>query len=172
MVQPISGLTPPEVEEVTVMTVFPSMGATPFGRFIGRLCGVQWGIGKFFTLGKLFALLLIPVALIYFFWRLSPWACRRYRLTNRRLIVHRWLGSQELRSIPLDGFDQIDVEVLPGQEWFPCGNLIFRKGPILVFELEGVREPDVVQHAILKAARSYQAVQKVRQQQKAAPAAV
>ncbi len=171
MVQPISGLTPPEVEEVTVMTVFPSMGAAPLGRLIGRLCGIRWGIGKFFTLGKLFALLLIPVALVYFFWRLSPWACRRYRLTNRRLIVHRWLSRQELRSIRLDGFDQIDIEVLPGQEWFPCGNLIFRQGPVLVFELPGVREPDVVQQAILKTARSYQAVQQVRRGQ-AEPAAV
>ncbi len=171
MTQPISGLTPPEVAEVTVMTVFPSMGATPFGRLIGRLCGLQIGLGKFFTLGKLFALLLIPVALVYFFWRLSPWACRRYRITNRRVVVHRWLTSQEVASIGLDGFDAIDVEVLPGQEWFPCGNLIFRRGPVLVFELEGVREPEVFRQACLKAARGYQAVQQVRQQQAPAQAA-
>ena len=83
--QPIAGVTPPEKREVTVMTVFPTLGAYPAGRLIGRLCRIRVGFG-FFTLGKLFALLLIPFAIGLYAFSLLPGVITRYRLTNRRVV--------------------------------------------------------------------------------------
>ena len=154
MKQPISGVTAPETQEVTVMTVFPTLGATPTGRLIGRLCGARSGSG-FFTLGKLFALLLIPVAIGLFIFMLLPGVIRRYRLTNRRVVVQKGLSSIDERWVDLDRFDAIDVEVLPGQEWYPAGDLVFRRGPIETFRLQGVSRPETFRHTCLATRRGY-----------------
>ena len=60
-------------------------------------------------------------------WRLMPGACRRYTLTNRRLIIQRGLTATEGPSIGLDEFDSIEVAILPGQDWLHAGELIFQR---------------------------------------------
>ena len=152
--QPIAGVTPPETREVTVMTVYPTLAATAPGRLMGRLCRVQVGYG-FFTLGKLFALLLIPFAIGLFAMMLAPGVMRRYKLTNRRVILQKgWKGVDE-RWVDFDRFDAIDVEVLPGQEWYPAGELIFRRGNVETFRLSGVSRPETFRHTCLAARRGY-----------------
>lgn len=154
MKQPIAGVTPPETREVTVMTVFPTLAATAPGRLMGRLCSIQTGVG-IFTLGKLFALLLIAPAMGLFFAMLAPFAMRRYKLTNRRVIVQKgWSGVDE-RWVDHDRFDSIDVEVLPGQEWFPAGELIFRRGAVETFRLKGVSRPETFRRTCLAARRAF-----------------
>lgn len=152
--QPIAGVTPPERAEVTVMTVFPTLGAYAPGRFMGQLCGIRVGFG-FFTLGKVMALLLIPFAIGLFAFSLLPGVLTRYRLTNRRVIVEIGLRAREQRWVDFDRFDSIDVEVLPGQEWYPAGELIFRNGSVETFRLSGVSRPDTFRHTILSARRGY-----------------
>lgn len=154
MKQPIAGVAPAETLEVTIMTVFPTLGAWASGRLIGRLCRVQLGVG-FFTLGKLFAVLLIPVALGLFAASLMPGIIRRYRLTNRRMVVQKGLAPVDERWVDFDRFDAIDIEVLPGQEWYPCGELIFRRGPIETFRLAGVSRPETFRRTCLAARRGY-----------------
>ncbi len=158
MSQAISGVAPPELGEVTVMTVWPSIAATGMGRMIGRLSGNRTGVG-FFTLGKLLALMCIPLALPIFFFMLMPGVSRRYRLTNRRLIVHRWLTDSIDKAIDLNQFDSIEVVVRPGQEWYPAGDLIFRRGPVEVFQLSGVPRPDVFRRNCLKTRTAFVSVQ-------------
>ncbi len=152
--QAIAGVTPPDEREVTVMTVFPTMGAYAPGRLMGRLCGIQAGFG-FFTFGKLFALLLIPFAVPLFFATLAPGIITRYRLTNRRVVVQKGLSCQDERWVDFDRFDTIDVEVLPGQEWFPAGDLVFRNGAVETFRLAGVSRPQTFRHTCLAARRGY-----------------
>ncbi len=154
MKQPIAGVAPAETREVTVMTVFPTLGATPAGRMIGQLCGVRAGFG-FFSLGKLLALLLIPVAIGMFAMSLAPGLIRRYRLTNRRVVVERGLRPVDERWVDFDRFDTIDVEVLPGQEWFPAGDLVFRRGAVETFRLAGVSRPETFRRTCLSARRGY-----------------
>jgi hypothetical protein len=149
-----SGAAPAETPEVTVMTVFPTLGSTAAGRMMGRLCGIRAGIG-FFTLGKLFALLLIPVAIPLFAFTLFPGVIRRYKLTNRRVVVQKGLQSIDERWVDFDRFDAIDVEVLGGQEWFPAGDLIFRRGPIETFRLQGVSRPETFRRTCLAARRGF-----------------
>jgi hypothetical protein len=152
--QPIAGVTPAETREVTIMTVFPTLAATAPGRLIGQLCGVRTGIG-FFSLGKLFAVLLIPVAIGLFAFMLLPGVIRRYRLTNRRVLVQKGLSCVDERWVDFDRFETIDVEILPGQEWYPAGDLIFRRGQIETFRLPGVSRPETFRRTCLAARRGY-----------------
>ena len=154
MKQSIAGVAPAETREVTVMTVFPTLGATPAGRMIGRLCRVGSSHG-FFSLGKLFALLLIPVAIPLFVYTLLPFVICRYRLTNRRVVVQKGLRAVDVRWVDFDRFDAIDVEVLPGQEWFPAGDLIFRRGAVETFRLPGVSRPETFRRTCLSTRRGY-----------------
>ncbi|MCD4728242.1 MAG: PH domain-containing protein, partial [Pirellulales bacterium] len=78
MNQPIAGVMPPEVTEVTCKVVWPTIGATRAGRLVGRLAAVRFGVGEFFTLGKLLAVASIPLSLAVFAWQLMPFVCRRY----------------------------------------------------------------------------------------------
>lgn len=139
--------------ETTVMTIWPTIGATAPGRWVGQLAGMRLGWG-FFTLGKLMALATIPVSLTVFCWQLMPGVCRRYVLTNRRLLVKRGLKPVEERAVELDGFDVIDVEILPGQDWLHAGELVFRRDGGEVFRLSGVSRPDVFRQVCLKARRA------------------
>lgn len=152
--QAIAGVTPPEKAEVTVMTVFPTLAAYPAGRFMGRLCGIRAGVG-FFTLGKLMALALIPFAVGLFVFSLLPGVLTRYRLTNRRVIVQTGLRAVDQRWVDFDRFDSIEIEVLPGQEWYPAGELIFRSGKVETFRLSGVSRPETFRHTCLSARRGY-----------------
>ncbi len=115
-----------ETPETTIMTVWPTIGATAPGRWVGRLCEVKLGLG-FFTLGKLLALATIPLSLTVFIWQLLPVVCRRYRLSNRRIIIQKGLKAIEGPAIALDEFDAIDVLLRPGQDWLHAGDLVFRR---------------------------------------------
>ena len=128
MNQPIAGVTPSELAEVTCKVVWPTIGATRAGRLVGRLAAMRLGLGEFFTLGKLLAVATIPLSLAVFGWQLMPCVCRRYTLTNRRIIIRKGLMGVDGRWISLDEFDSIDIEVLPGQEWLHAGDLVFRHG--------------------------------------------
>ena len=185
MQQPVAGVAPAELAEVTVMTVWPSIAATAYGHWWGRRCLNSFGCQLFgvpLTIGRLMALMSIPFVLPLYFWMINPgigvpricscvprwlWIrnpmCRRYRLTNRRVIVEHGLGGGEQRSVALDRFDAIDVEQLPGQAWFPAGDLIFKQGQVETFRLPGVPRPETFRHACLKSQMSFVGVQQARQ---------
>ena len=173
MNQPIAGVSPPSLRETTIMTVWPSMAATAYGRWWGRRFENKWGLTLFgipLTLGRLMALVSIPLVLPLYFHMLIPRlpfvvfgvpnpACRRYRLTNRRVIVEQPFGGGEQQSVSLDRFDTVTVEVQPGQGWYPAGDLVFRNGAVETFRLKGVPHPEPFAQTCLKAQRVYVGVQ-------------
>jgi hypothetical protein len=184
MKQAIPGVAPPELAEVTVMCVWPSISWLAGGRAWGRL--YEWSFGRGWmplglTGGKLIALASIPLVLPAYLlmrvpgggipgtrlWLNNP-LCRHYRLTNRRVVVEHPLGGGELRSVRLDEFDQIDVRVQPGQAWYKAGDLVFRKGTVETFRLEGVPRPDTFRQTCLKAHLAYVGTQQARGRQLAA----
>lgn len=183
MKQAIAGVTSPDADEVTSMTVWPSLAALSGGRFWGRLYNLRAGNGVLplgLTLGKLIAFASIPLILPpYFlmlnpgagvpgtwFWIDNPW-CRRYRLTNRRIIVEHGMGRGVERSVPLDGFDSVEVAVQPGQEWYKAGDLVFRKGTVETFRLSGVPRPETFRQVCLKAHGAYVGVRRAMAHQPA-----
>ena len=176
MTAAIAGLAPAQEREVTIMTVWPSIAATAYGRWWGRRFENTLGLTVFgipLTLGRLMALVSIPFILPIYFHMLVPrlpgvlfgWpnpACRRYRLTNRRVIVEQPFGGGEQQSVSLDRFDTVTLEVLPGQAWFPAGDLIFRQGPVETFRLKGVPHPQPFRHICLEAHLGFVGVEKAR----------
>ena len=140
------------------MTVWPTLGAHPLGRLLGRLYAIDIGPGMF-TLGKLIALLSIPIALPLFFLMVNPLTSRRYTLTNRRVLIQRGSRIRDERWVELGRFDSIEVVVQPGQAWYPAGDLIFRNGAIETFRLEGVSRPETFKRTCIKARMGYVGVQ-------------
>lgn len=168
MKQPIAGLAPPELGEVTITTVWPTIAVTGLGRFLGRRYQSRVGVGNIFTLGNLWALVSIPVALGLFFLLLAPGFNRRYRLTNRRLMIEKGIKPRAESWVSLDDFDAIDIQVLPGQAWYPAGEMIFRKGTLETFRISGVPRPDTFKQVCLKAQRANASVKKALAHQPAA----
>jgi hypothetical protein len=143
MHHPIAGVTPSELAEVTCRVVWPTIGAMRAGRFVGQAAAVHTGWGEFFTLGKLLAVATIPIALAVFAWQLMPYVCRRYALSNRRIIIRKGLMPVDERWIGLEEFDTVEVEVLPGQQWLHAGEIVFKRSGNEVLRLSGVSRPEV-----------------------------
>lgn len=164
------------------METWPSIAAYGAGRAIGRLLAIRWPNLYIFRLGVLLAPVFIPVALLLYFYRLAPSFFGLplhgsfYRLTNRRVLElrnefarqpdasgrkrFRFIYGAEVKSVALDRFDVIDIERLPGQEWYDAGNLIFREGTTETLRLEGVSRPEAFRHACWKAHMAYVGVKK------------
>jgi hypothetical protein len=170
MQQPMPGVMPSELAEVTCKVIWPTIGATRVGRLVGRLAGVQVGWGRFFTLGKLLALATLPISLAVFAWQLMPVVCRRYTLTNRRIIIRQGLRAIDGPWISLDDFERIQIEVLPGQEWLHAGDLIFRHGELEVLRLCGVARPETFRQVCLTAQTASASVRAVLERQAAGAA--
>jgi hypothetical protein len=164
--QPIAGVVPPEYAEATITIVWPSNASTALGRALGQLYSIRVGVG-IFTVGNLIALLSIPVALALFFFLLLPGITRRYRLTNRRVVIEKGLSAQPEKWVLLEDFDDIDIVVLPGQAWYPAGDMIFRKGQVESFRLSGVPRPAGFRNTCLEAQRASVSVKRVRAMQTA-----
>jgi hypothetical protein len=160
MKQAIAGVTPAAMKEVTVMTVWPSVARFAPARIAAdTLFGIKLG-AMTFTLGNLIALMLAPLGALLYLAAVAPGIGTRYRVTNRRVIVERgMIGSKEGKSIRLDGFDRIDLEVLPGQGWYDAGELIFRQGDTEVFRLPGVSRPEAFRQVCLKSRTAFVGVQ-------------
>jgi hypothetical protein len=167
MNHPIAGAAPRELDEVTSMITWPGIGAYGLGRLVGRLAGIQIGLGRFLTLGKMLALATIPLSLGTYLWKVLPFVHRRYRITDRRIVVDKGLSNVEDRWIALDQFDAIDVLVLPGQDWLRAGDVVFRRDGVEVFRLCGVLRPIAFREVCLKARTALVAVREVLQQQQA-----
>jgi len=176
MAQAIAGVVPDTEKEVTVMTVWPSLGALAFGRWWGRRFANNVGItllGVPITVGRILALLSIPAILPVYFLMVLPRIpfvvfgvknpfCRRYRLTNRRVIVEQAFGGGELQSVSLDRFDSVYLQVEAGQQWYPAGNLIFKLGDVETFRLVGVPHPRAFQQTCIKTSAGFIGVQQAR----------
>lgn len=139
------------------MTVWPSVAATGIGRWLGRLYRIRDGIGPL-SIGRVALLATVPLGLMLYFSMRLPWAIRRYRLTNRRVIVERGVNPAVEQYVDLDRFDAIDVVVRPGQEWYAAGDLVFRRGPIETLRLPGVSRPESFRRTCLEARQGYVAV--------------
>ena len=102
------------------MTVWPSVASTGLGRSLGRLYRIREGFGPI-SVGRLALLATIPFGLMLYLSMRLPWAIRRYRLTNRRVMIERGINPQVEQFVDLERFDAIDVVVSPGQEWYAAG---------------------------------------------------
>lgn len=164
MRQAIAGVNVSSREEVEVMTVWPSIAMYGLGKTLGRLYNIKTGI-YVFTIGHFIALASIPIALALYFLRIAPFIGQRYTLTNRRIIVKQGMKGREAKSVELDRFDAIDIVVQPGQEWYDAGDLVFRKGNVETFRLEGVSRPRAFRSTCIKSHMGFVGVKKSLERQ-------
>ena len=139
------------VSETRLTTRWPTIGYYALGRTCGGLCGITAGFSRIFTVGTFMMLATLPVTLAIYAWQLMPFVCRRYRLTNHRVLILRGYSAVEEASIGYEEFDTIQVEVLQGQQWLQAGDLVFRSGEKEVFRLRGVSRPEPFRQTCLKA---------------------
>jgi hypothetical protein len=161
MKQAISGVSPPELQEVGIATVWPSIAVTALGRWLGRRFENTTVVGPLhLTIGRIWVLMSIPLALKLYFFNLLPFRCRRYRLTNRRVIIQKGLAGVDERWTSLDDFDEIQIIVQPGQAWYRCGDMAFIKGKVESLRLSAVPHPESFRSTCLKAQRAYTSAKK------------
>ncbi len=155
-------------KEITVMNVWPSISAGPWGRWLGRWFDNRTGVtigGVPITLGWILVLKTIPLTAFLYFNKIVPripfvifgWkntTCRRYRLTNHRLVIDYPFSHDEYASLPLEGFDTVELEQRPGHAWFRAADIVFRRGLSEVFRLPGVPHAEGFRQTILKTKRS------------------
>ena len=158
---PVSGVVPPSVAEATIMTVWPSVAATSLGWTLGLLYRIKEGFGPV-SIGRVALLATVPLGLMLYLSMRAPWAIRRYRLTNRRVVVEQGINPQVKQFVLLNGFDAIDVEVSSGQEWYAAGDLVFRRGPVETLRLPGVSRPESFRRVCLEAQQAYGSVAAVQ----------
>jgi hypothetical protein len=161
MVQAISGVTPNQEQEATVMVVWPSNAYFGLGRFLGRLYALDWGF-YIFRLGNIFALLSMPLGAILALAKVAPVFGVRYHLTNRRILVERGLKRVCERSLALDRFNRIDIEIRNGQAWYDAGDLIFHLDAVETFRLESVSRPAAFRQTCLKSHASFVGVKRAQ----------
>ncbi|MFN3152833.1 PH domain-containing protein [Bremerella sp.] len=164
MKQAIAGLSLSSQQESTALVVWPSVSATSMGKFLGRLYEKKLGV-SFLTLGNLFVLLSIPVAIPLYLWNVLPVVGTRYRITNRHVNIERGIQGEMERQIALDQFDQIEVQQKSGQAWFRSADLVFFKEEAEVFALPGVPYPDGFRAACMKASMTYRGFQEIHARQ-------
>jgi len=90
-------------------------------------------------------------------------ACKRYRLTNRRVLVEHAFGGGDQQSVSLTRFDSIEIKVLPGQAWYPAADMIFRMGQIETLRLAGVPHPEPFRQTCMKTRAGFVGVQQARE---------
>ncbi len=154
----VTGLTPPQRAEARIREIFPTVvDALPAFAAAGKglmripvlLPPVTW----------LLAPLLWPVAWLIlsipFLRMLFPFLCKRYTLTNRRLMVQRGLRPSPRQEIPLAEID--DVRFVQGSydEFFRCATLEVVSRGQTALTLKGVPDAEAYRHAILNAVKAW-----------------
>jgi hypothetical protein len=85
----------------------------------------------------------------------TPFIGKRYRLTNKRLMMLRLGSKSPYRELPLADIETVKLDANSYSNYFRCADLeVISKGqPAMT--LRGVRDPESFRLAILNAAGAY-----------------
>jgi len=137
--------------ENNVMTVYPSNACTDLGCLMGRcLNSIPLKINGIKVSNLLFALPLIPLALLMYAWLklIGP----RYVLTNRSVQIRSVIGDRQLGEAALPAVDHIDVDQRDGQEFYRAADLVlYDADETELLRLEGVPQAEIFRNTILEA---------------------
>lgn len=144
--QAVSGVIPPQLGEATIRDVRPS---------VVEASGAVAALGKRLILSIFLAPLGWMVMLPLFLKKLSPFVCRRYTLTNRRLMIQTGLKPSPVEEIPLAEIDEVRIDPASIDSFFRSGDLEIVARGVVKMRLVGVREPESFRRAILNAATAW-----------------
>jgi hypothetical protein len=144
--QAVAGLMPPQLGEALIREAWPTVlayGAGP-SRLGERLM-------KTIVLAPLAWLMLAPL----FGWKFRPFFCKRYTLTNRRLMIQRGIKPHPIAEVPLADIDDVRIAEGSYDPFYLSGDLeVLSKGQLRL-KLPGVPEPESFRHAVVNAVKAW-----------------
>lgn len=144
--QAVTGVVPPQIGEARIREVRPSVVAAQ-----SALAALGKKLIQSVILAPLGWLCLAPLFLM----KIAPFVCRRYTLTNRRLMIQRGLKPSVVQEIPLAEIEEVRVDPASVDSFFRSGDLeIFAAGAVKL-RLVGTPEPESFQRSILNAASAW-----------------
>jgi hypothetical protein len=137
--QPCVGVMPPLLGEAKIREAWPSLASN------AGLSSLAARLIKSIVLAPLGWMILAPL----FGKKLFPFICRRYSLTNRRVMIQKGLKPVPVEEVALADIDEVRMVNL--NEFFRCGDLeLVSKGQVKL-KLVAVPEPDSFRAAIINA---------------------
>jgi hypothetical protein len=144
--QAVSGLTPPQQGEAGIRENWPALP--------GVLAGPA-ALGKRLIRSIVFAplgwLVLAPVFALKF----TPFICRRYTLTNRRLMIQKGLKPAPVGEIALQDIEEVRIAEGSYDSYYHAATLEVVSQGKVALTLPGVPEPEGFRHAVLNAVRAW-----------------
>ncbi len=144
--QAVAGLTPPQLAEAMIREVWPTIR------------GVSSGIaGLSATLMRSLFLAPLGWALngLLFARKFAPFLCRRYTLTNRRLMIRRGWKPAPVQEIALTDIDDVRLIADTYDPFYRSGDLHVLSGGKEALKLVAVPEPESFRQAIDNAVKSW-----------------
>ena len=140
--QAITGLVPPQTREALIREAWPTVaGISPGGAAVAKK------LMQTYLLAPLGFLVLLPLFMLKF----APFLCRRYTLTNRRLMIQRGLKPAPTHQVALADIDEVRFEPNDVDAFYVSGTItILSKGQI-VLTLPGVPEPEGFRQTLVSA---------------------
>jgi hypothetical protein len=146
LLPPCTGVTPPQLAEGLIRETRPSVLAGG-----PALPGLARTLMRSVVLAPLGWLLLAPL----FAKKIAPFICRRYTLTNQRLMIQRGLKPRPVDAVPLAEIDDVRLEPGSYDPFYRSGNLeVLSQGKVRL-RLPGVPEPEGFRHAVLNACAAW-----------------
>jgi hypothetical protein len=144
--QAVTGVMPPQLGEARIREAFPSI--------LGISRGAA-GLGKVLIKSVLLAPLGWLVQAPLFALSLAPFLCKRYTLTNQRLMIQRGLKPSPKQQIALADIEDVRPVAGSYDEFYRAGDLeVISKGAVAL-KLEGVPEPEGFRRAVLNAVAAW-----------------
>ncbi len=144
--QAVTGVVPPELGEAIVREVRPTVLASSTG--VPKLARQ---LMRTIVLAPLGWLLLAPL----FALKIMPFVCRRYTLTNRRLMVQKGLKPSPVEAVELREIDDVRVVEDTRDEFYHSASLEILSGGKVALTLPGVPEPEGFRWAIRNAVSAW-----------------
>jgi hypothetical protein len=144
--QAVTGVVPPQVREALIREAFPTVAGLAAGP-----AALAKTLMRTLILAPLGFLLLGPLFALKF----APFVCKRYTLTNRRLMIQRGYKPSPVQEVALADIDEVRSNPNAVDPFYVSGTLEIVSNGRVVMTLPGVPEPEGFRHAIINAVKAW-----------------
>jgi uncharacterized membrane protein YdbT with pleckstrin-like domain len=145
LIQAVAGLTSPEIAEMRIREVWPSVARMPLVAKLGKM------LTRTIILAPLGWLIMSGA----YFGKLLPIIGVRYALTNRRVLIKRgWKGTPK-QEVPLSEIEDVELDEDSVDNFFRCADLRILRTGSTPLVLTAVPDAESFRHAILAARNAW-----------------
>lgn len=160
--QAVAGVTSPKVGEALVRDAWPSVASNPAAAAFAKKCFTSGPLR--FVLAPFGWLALAPFLLKRLHGVLPGLhgLMKRYRLTNKRLMVCKGIIAEPVQEISLDKIKDVRISTNDTSTYFFAGNLeVLGENNQVLMSMPGIREPESFAHAIRQTAAAWGPLQQM-----------